>query len=104
VSENSVTLSFGMESDSSLWNVVFPGFDDQALLTARLSSTDPRAVGLMHRFATIVARRSSRCHVAATEDGLLLTKVVRLGDDEAIGRWTAMAKSLHAELEALLVP
>ena len=102
---NTVTLTFVMESESSLWNVVFPGFDDRAVLTATLSSADHGAVELLHRLATLLSRRNRVWwDVARTKDGLLLTRDVRLGNEEEIKRWTALIKSMREELEELVTP
>lgn len=97
-----IKLSFGMESSSSLWNIVFEGFDQDMVLISKFEGNDPKAINLLNRFGEILGEKYSDCIVETSASGLLIKKLFHENDLSKISQWSELMNSLQEQILILI--
>jgi hypothetical protein len=99
---NLITLSFGLESDASLWNTIFEGFDQDVVLISRFEGKEKVAINLLYRFGEIITKNYPSCKVEHTESGLLIKKALPKNDPSVIRDWSELMTSIRGEMLSLI--
>ncbi|MDA2917903.1 hypothetical protein MYX76_00130 [Desulfobacterota bacterium AH_259_B03_O07] len=97
-----IKLSFGMESSSTLWNIVFEGFDQDMVLISKFEGNDPKAINLLNRFGEILGEKYSDCIVETSASGLLIKKLFHENDLSKISQWSELMNSLQEQILILI--
>jgi len=97
-----IKLSFGMESSSSLWNIVFEGFDQDMVLISKFEGNDPKAINILNRFGEILGEKYSDCIVVTSKRGLLIKKLFHKNDLSKISQWSELMNNIREEIVLLL--
>ena len=99
---NVIDLKFGLESQASLWNIVFEGFDQEVVLISRLEGKDIEAIRILYRFGAIVKDKYKDCQVEPTGLGLVIKKKLPTNDLAVIRQWTELMYSVREEMTSLV--
>ena len=98
----SIVLSFHMESSATLWNRIFEGFSSEMVLVSRFEGRDRKALGVLYRFASMVAERHGECAVEPRVYGIVIKKDVSDETEETINQWMDLMRRLHREIIGVL--
>jgi len=85
-----IKLSFGLESNSSLWNIVFEGFDQEVVLVSRFEGKDLEVIKILLRFGAILKKKYSDCQIEFTNSGLAIKKKFPKNDISLIREWSEL--------------
>jgi hypothetical protein len=97
-----INLSFGLESNASLWSIVFKGFDEEVVLISRFDGKDIEAIDILHRFGTILKGNFKDYLIQFTSSGLIIKKVLPTNDVSIIRQWAELMYSVREEMTCLL--
>ena len=97
-----INLSFGLESNASLWSIVFKGFDEEVVLISRFEGKDIEAIDILHRFGTILKGNFKDYLMEFTSSGLIVKKVLPTNDVSIIRQWAELMYSVREEMTSLL--
>jgi hypothetical protein len=97
-----VKLSLGLESSASLWNIVFDGFDQDVILTARFEGRDLQSIDLLNRFGHILKKKYPGCVIDPIESGLSIKKSFPVNDISIIREWSVLMSSIRDEIIGLM--
>lgn len=97
-----ITLSFGMESGASLWNLVFEGFDQEVVLVSRFSGVDGDTVKALYRFGAMINETNKDCRVKPTRSGIEIRKTLSENDASLISEWTCLMENVRDEILKLV--
>ena len=97
----SIDLSFAMESSSSLWNLIFEGFDQEVVLVSRFVGNDPDAIGRLYRFGDILSKRYKDCSVEVKESGIEIKKLLPENDLSVVHQWIELMRSMRREMSEI---
>lgn len=95
---DSIDLSFAMEASSSLWNLIFEGFDQEVVLVSKFVGNDPAAVNRLYKFADILSKRYKDCRVEVKEKGIVIRKLLPENDLSLVHQWTELMQSMRREM------
>ena len=99
---NLINLSFGLESNASLWSIVFKGFDEEVVLISRFDGKDTEAIDILHRFGTILKGNFKDYLIQFSSSGLIIKKVLPTNDVFIIRQWAELMYSVREEMTCLL--
>jgi len=94
----SIDLSFAMEASSSLWNLIFEGFDQEVTLVSKFVGNDPGAVSKLYKFADILSKRYKDCSVEVKDRGIVIKKLLPENDLSLVNQWTDLMQSMRREM------
>jgi len=94
----SIDLSFAMEASSSLWNLIFEGFDQEVVLVSKFMGNDLEAVSKLYKFADILSKRYKDCRVEAKDRGIVIRKLLPENDLSLVHQWTELMQSMRREI------
>jgi hypothetical protein len=94
----SIDLSFAMEASSSLWNLIFEGFDQEVTLVSKFVGNDPGAVNKLYKFADILSKRYKDCRVEVKDRGIVIKKLLPENDLSLVNQWTDLMQSMRREM------
>jgi hypothetical protein len=97
-----INLSFGLESDASLWSMVFKGFDEEVVLISRFEGRDLEAIKILHRFGVIVKENYKDCQVEFTNSGFVVKKTLSTNDLSIIREWSELMYNVSEEMANLV--
>lgn len=97
-----IKLSFGLDSNASLWNVVFEGFDQEVVLVSRFEGKELEAIRILYRFGSIIEKKYMDCKVEPTGSGLLIKKKLPTNDLSIIRQWTELMYNIREEMTSLV--
>ncbi len=95
---DSIDLSFAMEASSSLWNLIFEGFDQEVVLVSKFVGNDPGAVSKLYKFAEILSKRYKDCRVEVKESGIVIRKLLPENDFSLVHQWTELMQNMREEM------
>lgn len=95
---DSIDLTFAMEAPSSLWNMIFEGFDQEVVLVSKFVGNDPGAVDRLYKFGAILSRNYKDCRVEAKESGIVIKKRLPENDLSLVQQWTELMESMKREM------
>lgn len=93
-----INLSFSLESNASLWNIVFKGFDEEVVLLSRFEAEEPQAVDILKRFGAMVVERYRDCTVESLDSGIVIKKRLPTNDLSIIRSWTELMHGIQEEM------
>jgi hypothetical protein len=97
-----INLSFGLESNTSLWSIVFKGFDEEVVLISMFEGKDPDAIQMLHRFGDIIGKNYKDCLVEITDSGLTIKKPLPTNDLSVIRQWAELMHNIREEIASLV--
>jgi len=98
-----INLSFALESNASLWSIVFKGFDEEVVLISRFEGKDIEAIKILHRFGTIINNGNYKdCQMEFTSSGFIVKKTLLTNDISIIRQWAELMYSVREEMASLL--
>lgn len=97
-----IKLSFALESSSTLWNIVFEGFDQEIVLVSRFEGKELEAIKVLIRFGTILRRKHEDCQVEFTSSGLMIKKNFPKNDIALIREWSELMYDVREEMSGLI--
>lgn len=97
-----INLSFGLESNASLWSIVFKGFDEEVVLLSKFEGKDIEAITILHRFGTILKGNYKDCQMEFTSSGLIVKKTLPTNDVSIIRQWAELMYNVREEMASLL--
>lgn len=98
----SIILSFHMESSATLWNRIFEGFSSEMVLVSRFEGKDRKALEILYRFGSMVAKRYAKCAVEPRVYGIVIKKDVSDETEETVNEWMDLMRTLHREIIGVL--
>jgi len=98
----SVILSFHMESSATLWNRIFEGFSSEMILVSRFEGKDKKALEILYRFGSMVAKKYGKCVVEPKIYGIVIKKDVSDETEEMINNWMDLMRKLRHEIIGVL--
>ncbi len=98
---HNIGLRFVLESGSSLWNVIFEGFDQEVVLVSRFESKEPEVINTLYRFAIIIKKRYSYCTVELKSNGIEIKKAIADNDITLVREWTKLMHKIREEISVL---
>lgn len=99
--DESVKLSFLVESQASLWNKIFEGFDQESVLVSRFEGNSMDSVKLLYRFGSMVHKRFKGCSVEPKSYGIVIKKSIT-EDRASTDEWMKLMAELKAEICSIL--
>ncbi|MGQ0793647.1 MAG: hypothetical protein ACT4NX_06095 [Deltaproteobacteria bacterium] len=93
-----IRLTFNLESDASLWSVVFKGFDEEVVLMSRFEGRNLEAIRTLHRFGIMIEKQYQGCKVEIDRMGLVIKKTLLTNDLAVIRNWTELMYSVREEM------
>jgi len=97
-----INLSFSLESQASLWNIVFEGFDQEVVLISRFEGKYLEAIRILYKFGAIIEKNYKDCQVEPTGSGLLIKKKLPTNDLSLIREWTELMHNIREEMTSLV--
>ncbi|MEM7007826.1 MAG: hypothetical protein AAF462_01685 [Thermodesulfobacteriota bacterium] len=94
-----IDLTFAMEANSSLWNIIFEGFDQEVVLVSKFTSKEPKAINTLYRFGFLICERYKDCKVEPKNSGIEIRKSLPENDFDLVGEWTALMESVCEEMK-----
>lgn len=76
-----------MESRSTLWNVIFEGFDQEVILVTRLYSSSPKNIHILQNFAVKIQYRFKDCLIDIVDNGIVIKKLLPNNDVGLVNKW-----------------
>ncbi|MBI2486981.1 MAG: hypothetical protein HYW01_08490 [Deltaproteobacteria bacterium] len=98
-----IKLSFGLDSNAGLWNVVFEGFDQEVILVSRFEGKELEAIRILYRFGAIIEKKYKDCQVEPTGSGLLIKKKLPTNDLSLIREWTELMCNIREEMTSIVI-
>ena len=95
---NLVDLSFGLESNTSLWSIVFKGFDEDVTLISRFEGREKEGIKTLQRFGTILIGNYDNFQVELTNSGIVIKKTLPTNDLSSIREWSELMHNLKEEV------
>ena len=99
---NFVNLSFGLESNSTLWNIVFEGFDQEVILVSKFEGRELESIKMLRRFGDILRQKYKDCQVEFTGSGLVIKKKFPKNDLSLIRKWSELMYDVREEMSSLM--
>lgn len=101
--EQDVHLSFLVESNASLWNKIFEGFDQESFLVSRFEGDSPASIRLLYKFGSLIHERFDNCKVESKSYGIVIKK--KIGEDDRISskEWMNLMSELRQEICSILI-
>ena len=93
-----VDLSFGLESNASLWSIVFKGFDEEVTLISRFQGSEQLSVETLQRFGNIIMEKYRDCSVELTKSGIVIKKTLPTNDLTIIREWSELMHHIKEEV------
>lgn len=93
-----VDLSFGLESNASLWSIVFKGFDEEVTLISRFQGSGQLSVETLQRFGNIIMEKYRDCSVELTKSGIVIKKTLSTNDLTIIREWSELMHHIKDEM------
>jgi hypothetical protein len=97
-----VDLSFGLESDASLWSVVFKGFDEEVTFVSRFDGREEASIKAIHRFGNIISGNYDNFQVELTNSGILIKKTLPTNDISKIREWSELMHNIKDEMVSII--
>jgi hypothetical protein len=97
-----INLSFGLESNASLWSIVFKGFDEEVVLISRFEGKDIETIEILHRFGTMLKGNYRDYQMELTSSGLIVKKTLPTNDVSIIRQWAELMCSVREEMTSLM--
>ena len=97
-----ITLSFGLESNSTLWNIVFDGFDQEIVLISRFEGKDTRSIEILYKFGEITRTKYPDCQVEPIDKGLSIKKSFLNNDISLIREWSELMCNIREEILSIM--
>ena len=85
---DSIELTFAMEASSSLWNLIFEGFDQEVVLVSKFVGNDPQAITKLYKFADILSKKYTDCRVEFKKSGIVIKKLLPDNNLAVVNQWT----------------
>lgn len=101
MSHESVKVSFSIESRSTLWNIIFEGFDQEVVLITNFYGKTQSTIGILHNFAGLIDNKFNDCCISKTDKGLVIKKYLPTNDSEQISKWENLMISLGDNIEVI---
>jgi hypothetical protein len=98
-----IDLSFSLESQAPLWNIVFEGFDQEVVLVSRFEGKYVEAIRILYRFGAILEEKYKDCEVEPTSSGLVIKKRFPTNDLSLIREWTELMYKIREEMTELVI-
>lgn len=95
-------IKFSVESSSSLWSVVFTGFDESAILKSEFRGASKNAVDVLHRFGGILKGKGEGLRVEFFESGISIAKTHTLKDKKGMEAWISLMERIKEEIASML--
>ncbi len=76
-----------MESRSTLWNVIFEGFDQEVILVTRLYGTSNKTVNILQNFAVKIQNKFKDCAIDIVDNGIVIRKLLPKNDVILVNKW-----------------
>lgn len=96
--KESINLSFQLESNATLWNRIFEGFESEVTLISRFEAKDKKTLRLLYRFGSIIQKRFKSCKVEPKSYGIVIIREVDEEQKEFINEWIDLMKNLRGEI------
>ncbi|NIP37693.1 MAG: hypothetical protein GWO07_01265 [Candidatus Dadabacteria bacterium] len=101
MSSDPVKVSFSIESRSTLWNIIFEGFDQEVILVTNFYGDCANTVGILHSFAGLIDNKFKDCYIRTTETGLAIEKYMPTNDQTQINDWENLMLSLRDNIKSI---
>jgi hypothetical protein len=101
MSSDSVKLSFSLESRSTLWNIIFEGFDQEVILVTNFYGDSANTIGILHNFAGLIDNKFKDCFIGTTDKGLVIKKYLPTNDSSQISKWENLMFSLRDNIRII---
>ena len=93
-----IALTFGMESSTSLWNIIFEGFDQEVILVSRFAGKDSSAIDTLYKFGKILGKEYKGCYIKTTCTGIEIKKPLPKNDFSLVNEWTCLMENIREEI------
>ncbi len=93
-----VDLSFGLESNASLWSIVFKGFDEEVTLISRFEGRKEESIKTIQRFGAILNGNYDNFQVVLTNSGIVIKKTLPTTDLSFIREWSELMYKIKEEM------
>ncbi|MGH7910049.1 MAG: hypothetical protein ACRENW_09415 [Thermodesulfobacteriota bacterium] len=97
-----VDLSFGLESNTSLWGIVFKGFDEEVTLISRFQGGEQCSIETLQRFGNIIMEKYRDCTVELTKSGIVIKKNLPTNDLTIIREWSELMYHIKEEIANII--
>jgi len=101
--EPKVSLSFLLESSSSLWNKIFEGFDQEYVLVSRFEGKSKETIRLLYRFGSLIHQKFKNCSVEPKIYGIVIKKNIENNDQQKTDKWIKLMEELKKEICDILL-
>lgn len=95
MTSETITVSFSIESRSTLWNIIFEGFDQEVILVTNFFGDSNKTIGILHNFADLIDNKFDDCYIYSTDKGLVIKKYMPTNDPVKINQWEELMFSLR---------
>lgn len=103
---DAINLRFDVESQSSLWNIVFEGFEEDVDIISEFVGSTEQAVALLHALLHALGRTTkagpSDFRVFRRPRGISIVKTFPIGEPSRINEWTDLMSSVGDEVSRLV--
>ncbi|HEY7536011.1 MAG TPA: hypothetical protein VH878_08690 [Thermodesulfobacteriota bacterium] len=97
-----VDLSFGLDSNTSLWNVVFRGFDDEVTLISRFEGREEESINAIQRFGNLIRDNYDNFQIELINSGILIKKTLPTNDISTIRKWSELMHNVKEEMVSII--
>ncbi len=95
---NPINLSFTLDSNASLWNVVFEGFDQDIILISKFVGNDQNSVNTLYKFGNILKDRNKIFKVEIINTGITIKTYLPRNDKNLVEMWTKYMNYIMEEI------
>ena len=101
MSNESVKVSFSIESRSTLWNIIFEGFDQEVIIVTDFRGDCASTIGILHNFAGLIDKKFRDCFIRTTDEGLVIEKYMPTNDASKINDWENLMLALRDNIKSI---
>lgn len=99
--QDCVKVSFSIESRSTLWNIIFEGFDQEVVLVTNFYGESTSTISILHNFVDLIDNKFKDCFIGTTDKGLVIKKYLPTNDSEQINKWENLMFSLRDNITVI---
>jgi len=95
---NPIKLSFTLDSNATLWNVIFEGFDQDITLVSKFVGNDQNSVRTLYEFGNILKDKNKIFKVEIINTGITIKTYLPRNDKNLVEMWTKYMNYIMEEI------
>jgi len=93
--ESHINLKFCLESRSTLWNVIFEGFDQEVIIVSKFYGNNIKTIKILHKFAVMIQNRFKDWYIETDDHGIVIRKLLPNNSSAIVNKWEILMFDLR---------